>query len=187
MEQGWLVCEEGRVRDVYSVLPEELKGIPVEDMGDRLIIPGLTDLHIHAPQYTFRSLGMDMELLEWLETNTLPGEAGCEALTLELADQWGADVIRDSDGTRLSDEIVNAGYGIYSTICIIRDHNEWARAHMDRLQQTFLMSAPKTAKADTVIIGLLDGYFKEQLLKGMEQKGIVVVEGKGRGTKYILK
>lgn len=95
---------------------------------------------------------------------TLPGEAGCEALTLELADQWGADVIRDSDGTRLSDEIVNAGYGIYSTICIIRDHNEWARAHMDRLQQTFLMSAPKTAKADTVIIGLLDGYFKEQFL-----------------------
>ena len=57
MEQGWLVCEEGRVRDVYSVLPEELKGIPVEDMEDRLIIPGLTDLHIHAPQYTFRSLG----------------------------------------------------------------------------------------------------------------------------------
>lgn len=55
-------------------------------------------------------------------------------------------------------------YGIYSTICIIRDHNEWARAHMDRLQQTFLMSAPKTAKADTVIIGLLDGYFKEQFL-----------------------
>lgn len=85
-------------------------------------------------------------------------------MTLELADQWGADVIRDSDGTRLSDEIVNAGYEIYSTICIIRDHNEWARAHMDRLQQTFLMSAPKTAKADTVIIGLLDGYFKEQFL-----------------------
>ena len=75
IEQGWLVCEEGRVRDVYSVLPEELKGIPVEDMGDRLIIPGLTDLHIHAPQYTFRSLGMDMELLEWLETNTFPEES----------------------------------------------------------------------------------------------------------------
>ena len=75
MEQGWLVCEEGRVRDVYSVLPEELKGIPVEDMEDRLIIPGLTDLHIHAPQYTFRSLGMDMELLEWLETNTFPEES----------------------------------------------------------------------------------------------------------------
>ena len=51
---------------------------------------------------------------------TLPGESGYEALTLELAQKWGADVIRDSDGTKLSDDIVKAGYRIYSTICIIR-------------------------------------------------------------------
>ena len=51
---------------------------------------------------------------------TLPGEAGYEKLTLELAKKWGADVIRDSDGTELSPEITEAGYGIYSTICIIR-------------------------------------------------------------------
>ena len=70
---------------------------------------------------------------------TLPGEAGYEALTLELADKWGADIIRDSDGTVLSDEIFNSGYGIYSTICIIRDHNTWAKANQDKLQQTFLM------------------------------------------------
>ena len=30
---------------------------------------------------------------------TLPGEAGYEELTLKLAERWGADVIRDSDGT----------------------------------------------------------------------------------------
>ncbi|MBR6165331.1 MAG: hypothetical protein IKQ45_05330 [Clostridia bacterium] len=40
---------------------------------------------------------------------TLPGEAGYESLTLERARQWGADVIRDSDGTKLSPEIVKAG------------------------------------------------------------------------------
>ena len=57
---------------------------------------------------------------------TLPGESGYEKLTLQMAEKWGADVIRDSDGTVLSDEIVHAGYGIYSTICIIRDHNAWA-------------------------------------------------------------
>ena len=57
---------------------------------------------------------------------TLPGESGYEKLTLELAEKWGADVIRDSDGTVLSDEILDAGYGIYSTICMIRDHNAWA-------------------------------------------------------------
>ncbi len=38
---------------------------------------------------------------------TLPGEAGYEQLTLDLAKKWGADVIRDSDGTVLSDEITN--------------------------------------------------------------------------------
>ena len=40
---------------------------------------------------------------------TLPGEAGYEDLTLQLAKKWGADVIRDSDGTELSDEITNSG------------------------------------------------------------------------------
>ena len=75
---------------------------------------------------------------------TLPGEAGYENLTLELAKRWGADVIRDSDGTVLSEEILNSGYGIYSTICIIRDHNDWARKNMDKLQQTFLMTTGNT-------------------------------------------
>ena len=58
---------------------------------------------------------------------TLPGESGYEELTLQMAEKWGADVIRDSDGTVLSDEITQSGYGIYSTICIIRDHNAWAK------------------------------------------------------------
>ena len=74
-EQSYLVCENGKVYGIYSKLPEDMKDIPVEDMGDKLIIPGLTDLHVHAPQYSFRGLGMDMELLDWLETNTFPEEA----------------------------------------------------------------------------------------------------------------
>ena len=93
---------------------------------------------------------------------TLPGEAGCEALTLELAKKWGADVIRDSDGTHLSDEIVKSGYGIYSTICIIRQHNAFASAHPDAQQQTFLCSDPVTAAEDTVSIRPLDGFFSQQ-------------------------
>lgn len=93
---------------------------------------------------------------------TLPGEAGYEKLTLELADKWGADVIRDSDGTVLSDEITNAGYGIYSTICIIRDHNAWAKENQDKLQQTFLMTSPKVATENTLYIGLMDDFFDEQ-------------------------
>lgn len=93
---------------------------------------------------------------------TLPGESGYEALTLQLAQKWGADVIRDSDGTQLSDEILNAGYGIYSTICIIRDHNDWIRQHPNFQQQTFLGSEPVIAEGETCCIPLLAGYFPEQ-------------------------
>ncbi|MBQ8555756.1 MAG: 1,3-beta-galactosyl-N-acetylhexosamine phosphorylase [Clostridia bacterium] len=93
---------------------------------------------------------------------TLPGEAGYEKLTLELAKKWGADVIRDSDGTKLSDEIVEAGYSIYSTICIIRQHNAFAARHPDSQQQSFLCSDPVVATGDTLTIRPMDGYFDEQ-------------------------
>lgn len=93
---------------------------------------------------------------------TLPGEAGYEKLTLKMAEKWGADVIRDSDGTELSDDILQAGYGIYSTICIIRDHNEWAEENPGQLQQTFLMAGPVLAEKDSLEIGLMEKYYAEQ-------------------------
>ena len=93
---------------------------------------------------------------------TLPGEAGYEELTLRMAEKWGADVIRDSDGTALSKEILDAGYGIYSTICLIREHNKWAREHRNMLQQTFLMSTPCLARTEAIRIPLLENYFTEQ-------------------------
>jgi len=93
---------------------------------------------------------------------TLPGEAGFESLTLRLAQKWGADTIRDSDGTQLSPEIVAAGYNIYSTVCLVRSVNAWARRHMDKLQQNFLMSFPLVAEENTLTIDLLKGFFREQ-------------------------
>lgn len=93
---------------------------------------------------------------------TLPGEAGCEALTLDLARRWGADVIRDSDGTELSDEILQAGYDIYSTICIIREHNDWARQHPGCLQQTFLSTQPALAEEESLSVPLMAGFFDQQ-------------------------
>ena len=93
---------------------------------------------------------------------TLPGESGYEKLTLALAEKWGADVIRDSDGTKLSPEITEAGYRIYSTICIIREHNAFAQEHPDAQQQAFLCSDPVTAEGESVRIQPLQGYFEEQ-------------------------
>ena len=74
-EGGYVVCESGHCAGVFPELPDRYRQIPCTDFGDELIIPGLTDLHIHAPQYTFRASGMDLELLDWLNTITFPQEA----------------------------------------------------------------------------------------------------------------
>ncbi len=103
---------------------------------------------------------------------TLPGESGYEALTLDLAKRWGADVIRDSDGTQLSDEILEAGYGIYSTICIIRDHNEWATKNQDKLQQSFLMTSPMTATNPTLEVDIMADFFDQQFAVNDSETGM---------------
>lgn len=72
---SYLVCEEGKAAGIFETLPERYRGIPVDDYSGKLVIPGLADLHLHAPQYAFRGLGMDMELLEWLNVNTFPEES----------------------------------------------------------------------------------------------------------------
>jgi len=95
---------------------------------------------------------------------TLPGESGYERLTLELAKKWGADTIRDSDGTQLSPEIVQAGYDIYSTVCLVRSVQPWARQNLAKLQQNFLMSFPLVAERATLKIEVLKGYFPEQFV-----------------------
>ena len=75
LENGFAVCENGISQGVFPVLPEQYKALPLTDCGDNLVIPGLCDLHVHAPQYTFRGLGMDLELPDWLNTYTFPEES----------------------------------------------------------------------------------------------------------------
>lgn len=74
-ENAYLICEKGICKGVFEIIPEKYVNMPVVDCKEKLIIPGLYDLHLHAPQYVFRGLGMDLELLEWLNTNTFPEEA----------------------------------------------------------------------------------------------------------------
>ena len=100
--QHYLVCEDGKVEGIYAALPEKFREIPVEDFGERLIIPGLTDLHVHAPQYSFRGMSMDLELLEWLETNTFPEESKYQDLEYaEKSYRIFTDHIRRSATTRV--------------------------------------------------------------------------------------
>lgn len=74
LAQGFAVCEDGVCRGVFDAVPERFAGLEVVDCGDRLILPGLVDLHTHAPQYAFCGTGMDCELLDWLFQIAFPEE-----------------------------------------------------------------------------------------------------------------
>lgn len=74
-ENSYLICQDGKSMGVFEELDEKYKDIEVIDFGEKIICPGLVDLHIHAPQYNFRGMGMDLELLDWLNTYTFPSEA----------------------------------------------------------------------------------------------------------------
>ena len=75
LEDAYLVCQDGRSVGVFPKLPEHFSGIPVRNVSPCLIIPGMTDLHLHAPQYAFHGMYMDLELLDWLNTVTFPEES----------------------------------------------------------------------------------------------------------------
>lgn len=75
MRNGYLICVEGKSAGIFRQVPERYAGLPLVDYSSCLVIPGLTDLHVHAPQFSFRGLGMDLELLDWLAARTFPEEA----------------------------------------------------------------------------------------------------------------
>jgi guanine deaminase len=75
MPNSFLVCIEGKSAGVFSRLPDQYAALPLSRYSGRLVIPGLVDLHTHAPQFALRGRGMDLELLDWLATHTFPEEA----------------------------------------------------------------------------------------------------------------
>jgi len=71
---GYVVVRDGKVEGVHRKLPPHLAGHQVTDWGDRLLIPAMNDMHVHAPQYRNQGIAMDEELLPWLQNYTFPEE-----------------------------------------------------------------------------------------------------------------
>ncbi|QXE17715.1 guanine deaminase [Clostridium sp. 001] len=74
-ENGYIVVEGKCVKGVYKNFPEKFRNTRVIDYGDAIIIPGFVDLHLHASQYGNLGLGLDKELMPWLQEYTFPEEA----------------------------------------------------------------------------------------------------------------
>ena len=72
--RGCMALDDGRILGVYEDLPAKYAGAPCEDWGDRLILQSFCDMHLHAPQYPMLGLGMDLPLLDWLDTYAFPTE-----------------------------------------------------------------------------------------------------------------
>ncbi len=101
IENGCLVCEDGLSAGVFRSLPEKYKGLPLYNFSNSIVIPGLTDLHIHAPQFANRGMALDLELLEWLEKYTFPEEAKFDDIGYaEKAYGMFAEELRKSATTR---------------------------------------------------------------------------------------
>lgn len=95
---------------------------------------------------------------------TLPSESNFLKETQEMLERWGADALRDSDGTKLDDDLKNLDAKIYTTYFVARGHNEFARQHMDECQQLYLMSRHNLAVDDKLEIPFMEGYYEEQVV-----------------------
>lgn len=101
VEDGYLVVDDGVVKGVFEELPAEFADVEVKDKSGKLVVPGMSDIHVHAPQYGFRGVGGDLELLDWLSTYTFPEESHYE--DLEYADKGYsvfAEDLKNSPTTR---------------------------------------------------------------------------------------
>ncbi len=74
-ENAYMALNDGVIEGVFDVLPEEYAGCPTDDYGDCLILQSFADMHLHGPQFPMLGLGMDLPLLEWLNTYTFEEEA----------------------------------------------------------------------------------------------------------------
>lgn len=80
-EDHYLVEKDGKVVEISKDLKADYQDYELIDYGDQLIIPSFVDLHLHAPQYAHVGIGMDLELIPWLNTYTFPEEANYQDLT----------------------------------------------------------------------------------------------------------
>ena len=127
-EDSYIIIEEGRVLDIVKELDSSYKDIEVQDYTGKLIIPGFSDLHLHAVQYPNKGLGMDRELLPWLETYTFPEEGKFSDLAYAekvfkrfINELWSEGTLRSvvfssihKEGTELlMDMFIDSGLGAY--------------------------------------------------------------------------
>lgn len=94
---------------------------------------------------------------------TIPTDVDVIPQTLEMMKRWGADAVRDCDGTDFPKELQEVDAKIYSTYYTTRKDNEWAKANPDEVQQMYLMTPFYTAKDTSLVVHLMKGLYPDML------------------------
>ncbi len=92
---------------------------------------------------------------------TIPTDVDVVPETLELLRRWGADAIRDCDGTDYPEELKSVDAKVYSTYYTTRKDNAWAKANPDEVQQCYISTGFKTASGGPLSIELMQGISRE--------------------------
>ncbi|MDR2888940.1 MAG: 1,3-beta-galactosyl-N-acetylhexosamine phosphorylase, partial [Lachnospiraceae bacterium] len=94
---------------------------------------------------------------------TVPTDIDVIPQTLDILKRWGADALRDCDGTEFPAELKDSGAKIYATYYTTRKDNDWAKAHPEEIQQCYLTTGFHGAgdQAMSLTIRLLDGISEE--------------------------
>lgn len=150
---SYLISEGGKVTGIFQELPEKYKNVPVLDYGNSLILPGLCDMHVHAPQFVYRGLGIDLQLMEWLDRYAFPTEARFANLSYaRIYYEAFADALAKNGTTRavifgtlhapatelLMEILEKKKIGAYV-----------GKINMDTLSPDYLCETPKQSLADT--------------------------------------
>ncbi|KSV57932.1 1,3-beta-galactosyl-N-acetylhexosamine phosphorylase [Acetivibrio ethanolgignens] len=94
---------------------------------------------------------------------TIPTDVDVVDKTLELIKKWGADAVRDCDGTEFPKELREIGLKIYSTYYTTRKDNAWAMENPEEIQQMYLMTPFYTAECDILCVHLMKGLYPDML------------------------
>lgn len=94
---------------------------------------------------------------------TIPTDVDVVPETLELVKRWGADAIRDCDGTDYPEELRHVDAKVYSTYYTTRKDNTWAKANPDEIQQMYIMTPFYNAAESELSIHLMNHLYPDML------------------------
>ena len=115
---------------------------------------------------------------------TIPTDESFVEGTKKIAALWGADAVRDCDGTELPKNVKKLAEKVYNTYFIVRGDNEWAEKHPEETHRTFLMSARNLAEGDTLQINPMQGYFALQIQPDWENTAYWEVYDRTSGERH---